>query len=89
MNSREVLQAAARYIDECGWTQGSYGVSGGPRCALGAILHVSDDSTAVVRAAQRLKGFLGIDITVWNDAKGRTRDEIVAAMRAAAAEPAP
>lgn len=96
MTPREVLLAAADYLEANGWQQGSAGEDGGPRCALGAMLSVLPRQTgkmtqrfvrernSALRRARRMLCEPRVLIGTWNDAPGRTRDEVVRALREAA-----
>lgn len=93
MTPREVLLAAADHIEAHGWTQGKWGHKGEPCCAEGAIVvavqqqqgYIFGPLWAVSLAAkQLLRNTLSQQITSWNDAPGRTRDEVVRALREAA-----
>lgn len=83
---RDDLLSAARTLRRSGWCQRKYfDPQTGGRCAVGAI-----EASARFRsclACVRLSEHLGIDVnqlSSWNDAPGRTADEVIAAMEAAA-----
>jgi hypothetical protein len=63
---------------------------GDPCCAIGAIGVVEgvDPANVTTDAMEALKTFLGFDfishVPDWNDSKGRTREEVLAALRGAA-----
>jgi hypothetical protein len=89
----DILLKAADLIERDGWCQNSYWGPNGEHCALGAIqCSVSgcvseclDHNYFVIRAKNRFKEFVGIDhIQNWNDASGRTKEDVVTAMRGAA-----
>lgn len=90
MTPKQVLEAAANRIERLGWCQRRNGVKygDGPNCAVGAMIAVSTISDA--RPAQiRVENFLGVPrLMEWNDAPGRTAEEVIAALRAAADPPA-
>ena len=94
-----VLLEAADYIEWHGWCQDRVESPGGAVCALGAICHATNDLVAQRLLAfsppnilARLKKVIGVarldeswhDIQNWNDAPGRTKEEVVAALRGAA-----
>lgn len=85
----DVLLAAARYIEEHGWSQdGAWIERDGSACAVGGIQAVTDwdEKGLAVAAENGLCEFLGVVCAEsWNDALGRTRDEVLAALRGAAA----
>lgn len=81
-----ILQKAADMIDRRGWCQGM-GMDGmGRVCAVRAIGTVAGDNVVFASdALRRLEDHLNIRfVSLWNDVKGRTKDEVVAALRAAA-----
>lgn len=92
----EVLDRAADLLESEGrWTQGALartkmGHCIGPEeansacwCALGAIMHVGKglNLQPVIIAMRTITG--GSAIGDWNDAPGRTQDEVVQALRSA------
>jgi hypothetical protein len=89
---RDVLRAAARYIEEHGWYQGNYRNTDGRVCIVGAILSVTpevDDTGDPGRLRSRSVDVLVLAfddkaVTRWNDAPGRTEAEVLVALRAAA-----
>jgi hypothetical protein len=89
-NIGKVLLDAADYIERHGWIQRTYKTNAGKVCATGAIVLSSPRGPdfpvpVIINATARLKKYLGVDhIPVWNDTPGRTKDEIVAALRGAA-----
>ena len=86
--SRLLLRAAA-LIEERGWCQGAY-FSGERLCAMGALHmasggRIGDAFTAVGSVAiERLWKKLPTVIPDWNDRPGRTKEEVVAKLRAVA-----
>jgi hypothetical protein len=88
------LRAAAEVLERDGWTQGVYhDLESGCRCAQGALdsiygAHEAEGSydQAVEEAANdHLAAVIGTPrIISWNDEPGRTADEVIAALRAAA-----
>lgn len=79
----KTLLDAADYIEEHGWCQ-EFMWADGRVCALGAILIAK--GTGLSGPRDRLMAFLKNpeSITKWNDAPGRTKDEVVSALREAA-----
>ena len=69
MNAADVLDAAADYIEEHGWTRGPS--LGGATCAFLAIVRATpDDLHQRSLACRALENDLGGDIlTAWNDAQ--------------------
>ena len=85
----KVLDAAADYIEGYGWCQYKLEDGRGRACLMGALLRVWSDETIEHRYAvlDRLAGLLGRSvnsIALWNDAPGRTKEEVIAALRGAA-----
>lgn len=91
---RQTLLDAARYIETHGWVQGELGTCDGPVCAMGALHYLPGVMPEnQVEAWGRLMTYLKLSneivnqlhpIAAWNDAPERTKDEVVAALRAAA-----
>lgn len=94
MTPQQVLLAAARLIEEGGWIQpvtGGYSEGMG-QCAFSAIFTIGNGAFDTYNgAARRLLAFLTGDpdgsygrIFEWNDAPGRTKAEVLAALHGAA-----
>lgn len=107
MTTKEILLAAAEYIEKHGWQQYQYGgryrhgyfldgqyrhehfaaTGDGPACLAGAIGSVTGKPPNldgdVLRAVDTVIGGRFI-VSHWNDAPGRTKEEVIAALRAAA-----
>lgn len=89
MTAREVLLKAAEHIERYGWLQGARGKTGQPCCAVGAINAVGGcDRSSRDDAIETLKRNIGLArpfaIQNWNDAPGRTKEDVIAALRGAA-----
>lgn len=95
MNTSEVLNAAADLIERDGWCQQRFHDTLGGWCASGACLKVSgawdgeieDDDTifdASDEALDVLEKRLQSYVPTWNDASGRTAEEVIQALRDAA-----
>ena len=86
------LRAAADVLERDGWTQQMFcDPSTGARCVMGSLdavygprdsRGVGDPNEAI--AYIRLTEVIGPRVIQWNDAPGRTADEVIAALRAAA-----
>ena len=78
----DVLNGAADLIERRGWAQGYSPLR---CCALTAILRAAD-GVSTYDAERALKAEIAPArvITWWNDEPGRTKAEVVAALRAAA-----
>jgi hypothetical protein len=102
VNNRDVLNAAADYIEQYGWTQDNYaeGVMPGvwmldrvinyiktehpPVCVIGSVFAVAHPQQATAFEHTLISKFYsryGIDPASWNDQGGRTKEEVVAALR--------
>lgn len=81
----KILCAAANYIEEYGWVQEAFGGNGEPACAIGAINTVSVYESARLDAVFLLTKRLGANNSVriigWNDARSRTKEEVVEVLR--------
>lgn len=86
-NVAAVLRDAADLIEPPGkWIQGRLGDPETGCCAVGAIIYAAgncDDTYFACVAA--MENLLGTYASIWNDTKGRTQAEVVAALRIAAA----
>ncbi len=78
---RRVLLDAANYIEQHGWCQGAYR-GGSAVCPIRAIVTV--DPFHEHGATLRMRKYVGGHVEAWNDAPGRTQDEVVGALRACA-----
>lgn len=90
MTTSEILLAAADHLERHGWQQWLSGSAGQPCCLVGAIKVACRGVEAdYIAARNRLYEHLGTSSGVpllvdWNDTFGRTADEVIAALRAAA-----
>lgn len=81
------LRAAADVLERDGWRQGELVDSYGCRCVLGAMDAAAPlrREDAVEQMWNALADVVGTRAIVkWNDAPGRTADEVIAALRTAA-----
>ena len=90
MTPAEVLEKAAAIV-EVRWCQGTYGVLGGRRCALGAIAEVLEifptTSSATEPAAELYFAIgTGKSVSRWNDDRRRTARSVARKMRHVAAK---
>lgn len=97
MNARELLAEAARLIERHGWIQRKYGKPETGFCMLGAVEEVwwstgSENRTASLEELDRAYGLLKLRVpagpVIFNDAPGRTKEEVLAVLREAARPPA-
>jgi hypothetical protein len=82
----DVLERAADIIEEVGWIQGEYGDASKGLCILGAIGMAWRSFGGSFRAVPDSHALLGLpNAAVWNDARGRTKQQVVRRLREAAA----
>jgi hypothetical protein len=97
MNRADVLEKAAKVIEQRGWQQDDLGyLDHGPVCALGAIHAVVGARRMDVhgRKARLIDGAReaverhvgGVAIGTWNDVASRTKRQVLATLRKAAAD---
>lgn len=89
----QVLLAAAARIERDGWCQGGCGRDGDRRCMMAALgdehdlaLPTAPSWLTLYRALERHIRPGSKLLSVWNDQPDRTVDEVLAALRGAAAE---
>ena len=68
-------------LRERGWKQHGYGVPDGPYCLAGAII-ANGEIVDTDRILDRLRERLGMPVWQWNDAPGRTVEQVLALLRA-------
>jgi len=83
MTDAEILNKAADYLMQYGWTQYNFVGEDGRSCCAYAAIHcyAKERTLGVVRRVERLTGE---SIVLWNDAPGRTLTEVVTTLRKAA-----
>lgn len=82
---RQLLSDAAAFLEKRGWIQCEV-MSEGGYCALGAVFYVDPQRRMhFSQAAEALNRVVGGPIAPWNDAAGRTKEEVVAALYRASA----
>jgi hypothetical protein len=82
-----LLEGAADFLDFHGWIQGVGIARGGAHCVNAAINGWPDMEIVRHGARVALADFLGVrpgDVGLWNDTPGRTKAEVVNALRSAA-----
>lgn len=82
---QEVLLRAADLIEKDGWCRGTYHRGRG-HCIVGAVTKVVPWGPLGRQAVTELTLHLGVPAIWYNDDSDRTREEVVAAMRAAASK---
>lgn len=79
------LRSAADYLRTHGWTTGTYGLNGGARCLVGALVGPRLSTARLVEILPDLRA-LGLEraawvsdaaATAWNDEPGRTLEEVL------------
>lgn len=93
MKASEVLTGAIEALNEFGWNQGDYGNQERGLCAIGAMDYGAGyrnpkignfDADAYVTAKQYMNTVVGGNahsgVSIWNDASGRTKEEVIAAL---------
>jgi hypothetical protein len=85
-----MLTAAADLIEQRGWCQRKFQDDDGRLCVEGAIYHgLAVLDRVCFDAVRILRRHIGDDSLIrWNDQPGRTQDQVVAALRAAAEQAA-
>jgi hypothetical protein len=92
--AQQDLLAAADYLDTHGFCQGQkYDRATGSVCIVGALSAVIGGNPRFDALFESYRGYPALDLLVyylgktpatWNDERGRTKDEVVQAMREAA-----
>lgn len=78
---RRVLWDAADLIDENGWIQHKKRTKNG-YCIIGAICEVDASDNSCLLAEAKFCDVVGVLYAeVWNDKRGRTKEEVVAKLR--------
>jgi hypothetical protein len=81
----QMLLRAADYIEEHGWCQSRVMDKEGRVCLLGAILYVGGTGLDFMPRVEKAAGIgQGGLIACWNNAPGRTKQEVVDVLRRAA-----
>jgi hypothetical protein len=93
ITAADTLNRAADLLEEFGWCQNALGSKAlGEMCAVGALCDAHKDLGAGPEIFRDVLGALGLPLTEtaadklagWNDASGRTKDQVVARFREAA-----
>lgn len=78
------LLSAATCIEKHGWVQNDIGDEHVGFCYVGAMMF-APSAHSYTDALFKIEKYLGVkDVIVWNNVEGRTKEEVVAAMRACA-----
>lgn len=82
---QKILIEAAGKIRTCGWVQERYGNKKDGYCAVGAIRQSHGTREDRITAKRILSNQIGHQhIPSWNDCRARTKEEVIAALEAAA-----
>lgn len=89
---RKALLDAAEHLRKAGWLQGDWGEAEGPRCVGGALSLVTyeraDSSAACYARCEARNALCRVigddDIVTWNNTPGRTKEQVISALTAAA-----
>jgi hypothetical protein len=77
----KILIDAANYFSDHGWCQGTTTDKEGNKCILGALCYVVEKNRYnfddYFIASRRLKNYTKSTVYSWNDAKGRTKEQVV------------
>lgn len=85
MNTREALLKCADYLEQNGWSQiDPIGLDGKSMCSIAVIDHMGGDAMYHAMRDALAEQISGTAVVDWNDAPERTKEEVVAAFRAAA-----
>lgn len=78
----EIREQAALLLEEKGWVQGRWTTDKG-YCLEGALQHVGAAVPLGIYDSLmlRLEQELGDDLIAWNDEEGRTKEQVLAALR--------
>lgn len=85
----DILRRAADIIEENGWIQGTLvDDETGAVCAIGAIQQACRqiDTPTYWSARNALGQYVDDGVSIWNDDEDRTKEEVLAALREAAAQ---
>lgn len=78
----QVLLDAADYIDKHGWCQNKLEDDDGRVCVMGALYRVNTPWSAYSKLFRHLSVNIKVlDVPFWNDAHGRTKEEVVSVLR--------
>ena len=84
MTVSAILLDAANLIERHGWIQGAYGRPDRGYCLFGAVFEASKYDSDNPWAALVDQEVTGGDPIGWNDAEGRTREQVIGLLRSAA-----
>jgi hypothetical protein len=89
VTDKEILKLAKQRIEKYGWIQGNFGDEQCGFCSAGAFLDIyaNGEKVETYWARLKLQRLVGALLS-WNDAPGRTKEEVLAAFdKAIKAEP--
>jgi hypothetical protein len=70
-------------IKKYGWVQGHFGSIAKGFCMLGALTHVYPSHSKRYSAISCVEDVIDLSIVSWNDAPGRTKRQVLAALKKA------
>ena len=82
MKTSEVLDGAINLLKTCGWIQGGLGSFSQGYCAFGAIERSATSIITLTLAVLAAETAIGgrTPLASWNDAPGRTKEQVVEAL---------
>lgn len=90
-NARLILLRAGQVLEEVGWCQKSFRDPDGRRCLMGALslakvgtCYNPEVMNLLTKAVLGQPERYGAGLTAWNDAPGRTKEEVIAKLNEAA-----
>jgi hypothetical protein len=95
---KQVADYAADLLEKTGWFQGNSISPDSPACMMEAVsragrhfanlTNTEDDGQAYIAISLKIKSKVGIGPVHWNDAPGRTKEEVIQLLRGLYAVPA-
>ena len=81
----DVLNRTADILEDGGWVQHAYETDKGEHCLIGALEVAAPYGTLYSEARNALFDVVGTSPLSWNDMPGRTKEQVIAVVREAAA----
>lgn len=73
----KVLERAKLILNEYGWCQGTYGDDSVGYCIMGATSEACPRGIPWSSIVDTLQGLVTCRLSAWNDAPGRTKEEVI------------
>jgi len=89
MNATDVIRAIPEHLETYGWCQCGDHKDEGAACLRCAINDLTDVPAVRAEVHLRVQLHTGSPVVQWNDAAGRTMDEVIATVRQVADEAVP